>query len=232
MSLLTRGCRALPLILAIALAGCASADRPLGGYPRPDIVEHPKRHVERGVASWYGPKFHGRATASGETFDMNRPSAAHRTLPFGTWVRVQNLDNGKSSLVRINDRGPFVRGRILDLSRAAAHELDMIVAGIARVEIRVVPGPETGLPEQPAATARSPTGGATWLQLGAFLEPGRAFDLAQSLRDLDRRVAVYSSEGWHRVQIRELADAAEAQRLRRRLRKRGVDAVLVAADSR
>ena len=79
-----------------------------------------------GVASWYGGKFHGRLTSSGEVFDTNEMTAAHRTLPFGTIVKVTNMDNGKSAMVKINDRGPFVDGRIIDLSRAAAEQIDML----------------------------------------------------------------------------------------------------------
>jgi rare lipoprotein A len=91
-----------------------------------------------GFASWYGGKFHGRLTSSGEVFDTNEMTAAHRTLPFGTMVKVTNLDNGKSALVKINDRGPFVEGRIIDLSRAAAEEIDMLGQGVARVSLEIV----------------------------------------------------------------------------------------------
>jgi rare lipoprotein A len=91
-----------------------------------------------GMASWYGGKFHGRLTSSGEVFDTNQMTAAHRTLPFGTVVKVTNLDNGKSAVVKINDRGPFVDGRIIDLSRAAAEQIDMLGTGVARVSLDIV----------------------------------------------------------------------------------------------
>jgi rare lipoprotein A len=91
-----------------------------------------------GFASWYGGKFHGRLTSSGEVFDTNDMTAAHRTLPFGTVVKVTNQDNGKSIQVKINDRGPFVEGRIIDLSRAAAERLDMVGKGVARVSLDIV----------------------------------------------------------------------------------------------
>jgi rare lipoprotein A len=91
-----------------------------------------------GVASWYGGKFHGRLTSSGEVFDTNEMTAAHKTLPFGTMVKVTNLDNGKAAVVKINDRGPFVEGRIIDLSRAAAEEIDMLGQGVARVSLEIV----------------------------------------------------------------------------------------------
>jgi rare lipoprotein A len=94
--------------------------------------------AESGFASWYGGKFHGRITSSGEVFNTNDLTAAHRTLPFGTIVKVTNLDNGKSVQVKINDRGPFVRGRIIDLSRAAAIQLGMIDSGVAHVSLQIV----------------------------------------------------------------------------------------------
>ncbi len=93
---------------------------------------------EQGLASWYGGKFHGRITASGEIFDTNKLTAAHKTLPFGSIVKVTNLDNGKYVIVRINDRGPFVKGRIIDLSRAAAEAIDLVGKGVARVRLEVL----------------------------------------------------------------------------------------------
>lgn len=97
-----------------------------------------KAYTEEGLASWYGKKFQGKKTASGEKFDMHKLTAAHRTLPFGTRVKVTRIDNGKNVVVKINDRGPFVEGRIIDLSKAAAKKLDMINTGVARVRIKVV----------------------------------------------------------------------------------------------
>jgi len=91
-----------------------------------------------GLASWYGGKFHGRLTSSGEVFDTNTMTAAHKLLPFGTLVKVTNLDNGLSAVVKINDRGPFVEGRIIDLSRAAADEIGMLGQGVARVSLEIV----------------------------------------------------------------------------------------------
>jgi rare lipoprotein A len=97
-----------------------------------------KGYAETGVASWYGKKFHGRQTANGERYDMYGMTAAHKTLPFGTMVEVTNLTNGKKVTVRINDRGPFIRGRIIDLTYTAAKKIDMIGPGTAKVRIRVV----------------------------------------------------------------------------------------------
>ncbi len=114
---------------AVLLAACATPRR-VGG-----------RYVEEGVASWYGPKFHGRRTASGEVFDMHRLTAAHPWLPFGTIVKVTNLENGLSVVVRINDRGPFVKGRIIDLSYAAAKKIRMLRRN-ARVRVEVLRWPK------------------------------------------------------------------------------------------
>jgi len=98
--------------------------------------------VETGVASWYGHPYHGRPSASGEIYDMETLTAAHRTLPFGTWVRVHNLANSKTVEVRIIDRGPFVEGRIIDLSRAAARAIGMIGPGTAPVRLEIIAAPE------------------------------------------------------------------------------------------
>ena len=97
--------------------------------------------TQRGEASWYGEPYNGRRAASGEIYDMEQLTAAHKTLPFQTWVQVTNLENGKRVDVRIIDRGPFVDGRIIDLSRAAAREIDLLRMGVAKVELRVIEAP-------------------------------------------------------------------------------------------
>jgi rare lipoprotein A (peptidoglycan hydrolase) len=98
-------------------------------------------YEQRGVASWYGRPYHGRATASGEIYDMEKMTAAHQRLPFGVTTRVENLTNGKSVDVRINDRGPFKKGRIIDLSHAAARRIDLVGPGVAKVRIQVIAAP-------------------------------------------------------------------------------------------
>ena len=124
------------VVLAV-LAGCSTA--PERGRPGSDaLTKSPGAEIARGKASWYGPGFHGKRTASGERFDMNELTAAHRTLPFGTRVRVRNVENGREVVVRINDRGPQIRGRIIDLSKAAAATLDLLIAGEAPV-VLIVP---------------------------------------------------------------------------------------------
>lgn len=110
-------------------------------------------YVETGTASWYGADFHGRPTASGETYDMNALTAAHRTLPLPSIVRVTNLDNGRSVVVRVNDRGPFSHGRIIDLSRRGAEELQFIGAGTARVRVEILEAESRRLANAGSATA-------------------------------------------------------------------------------
>jgi rare lipoprotein A len=119
------------LVLAATIMACA-------GKPEPTEPSDLKGYKEKGIASWYGRKYHGRLTANGERYDMHAMTAAHKRLPFGVLVEVKNLENGKKTRVRINDRGPFKKGRIIDLSYAAARELGMVEQGLARVRIRVV----------------------------------------------------------------------------------------------
>ncbi|HOL70002.1 MAG TPA: septal ring lytic transglycosylase RlpA family protein [Bryobacteraceae bacterium] len=144
------------LIVAVVLfSGCARKRRIPAAAPRIGAEEV-------GIASWYGYPYHGRATASGEIYDMEKLTAAHRTLPFGTMVRVHNLTNGLSVDVRINDRGPFVKGRIIDLSRAAARKIQMIGPGTAKVRLRVL----SLTPSEPACYYG--------VQVGAFQERANA----------------------------------------------------------
>jgi rare lipoprotein A len=118
----------LPLLAALVIAGLE---------PSP----YSSRYVETGVASWYGYPFHGRTAADGESYEMEKLTAAHRTLPFNTWVRVVNLSNEKTVEVRIIDRGPFIDGRIIDLSHAAARAIEMITPGLAPVRLEVLGSP-------------------------------------------------------------------------------------------
>lgn len=112
-------------------------DRDMGGYPE-KTEERESGFTQTGMISYYGGKFHGRKTASGTRFDKHAMTAAHRTLPFGTRIKVTNLANGKSVTVEVNDRGPFAHGRILDLSEAAARELGMLGTGTAKARITVL----------------------------------------------------------------------------------------------
>jgi rare lipoprotein A (peptidoglycan hydrolase) len=131
------------VVAALSLAVSLYVFTLLGRQPfpssKPDTTIWYAHHLMQvGIASWYGPRFHGRRTASGEVFDQNKMTAAHRTLRFGTRVELTHVKNGRSVEVRINDRGPYRSGRIIDLSRAAAAELGMRNAGLARVEIRPI----------------------------------------------------------------------------------------------
>src|ERR1035441_9045865 len=154
--------RTLIVVVAatVALAGCGHKKRARVTPPRtprtPAVVQ--PGHTEKGIARWYGHPYHGRAAANGEIYDMEKMTAAHRTLPFNTWVRVYDLDNNRTTEVRITDRGPFVGGRIIDLSHAAARELEMIGPGVARVRIEVIrPPPDTAPPH--ASGRCAPRGG-------------------------------------------------------------------------
>jgi len=148
------------------------------------------------MASWYGVPYHGRRSASGEIYDMEKLTAAHRALPFQTWVEVTNLSNGKQVNVRITDRGPFVGGRIIDLSMAAARQLDMVRSGTARVKLKVIAAPvnEPSVSAAPVNALDSPqantqsTIGEYAVQAGAFSDPVRAEIFRQSLPYSDSRV--------------------------------------------
>ena len=133
-------------------------------------------YVERGVASWYGPGFHAEKTATGEPYDMYGMSAAHKTLPLPAYVQVTNLRNGRSVVVRVNDRGPFKDGRIIDLSQTAASRLDMLRDGTAFVEVRAL------TPGQSETSAPAPTATALFVQAGAFGSEANATRLLGQLR--------------------------------------------------
>jgi rare lipoprotein A len=190
------------LLLALIASGCASS-RQHGAT------------VQRGIASWYGPGFHGNRTASGQRYDMWALTAAHRTLPMGTIVEVRNLDNDRVVRVTINDRGPFKKHRVLDLSRAAAEALGIVGPGTAPVEI--------------VAVGIEPIGGTSFLvQVGAFLEVARAQELAETLRPLYPKVSVTSDAVWSRVQLGEFRDRTAAERLAAELRRAGYAPLVLA----
>lgn len=130
---------ALAVLSALIAAGCAAAGPANYGpsEPLPNCSEA-GGYAETGTASWYGRPHHGRRTASGQVFDMHRLTAAHRTLPFGSRIRVTNIRNGRSVLLTVNDRGPFVGGRVLDVSYRAARELNFVRAGLAPVRLETI----------------------------------------------------------------------------------------------
>jgi rare lipoprotein A len=187
------------------------------------VLTSARGYRERGLASWYGSKFHGRLTSSGEPFDMYRVSAAHKTLPLPTWVEVTNLDNGRTLTVRVNDRGPFKEGRIIDLSYAAAVKLDVLDAGTAPVEVRAL---DLGRAQE--RTAIRPIKLPVELQAGAFSERDVAREVA---RRLDRagiddvrvqRARVGGRRVW-RVRVGPFWEAAHAQALVRRILALGME---------
>src|ERR1700674_1756005 len=164
---------ALAVALAtLVLSACAHKKRAHVPPPPPSRASALPGAVETGIASWYGHPYHGRRAADGETYDLETLVAAHRTLPFNTWVRVYNLNNNKAVEVRIIDRGPFVDGRIIDLSHAAAREIEMIGPGIARVRVEVIRAPE-GVPS-----------GGFAVQVGAFRDRGNAERLRSRMQSL------------------------------------------------
>ncbi|WP_051278277.1 septal ring lytic transglycosylase RlpA family protein [Solimonas flava] len=199
------------------------------------ILDNTEGFTQRGRASWYGKKFHGRKTASGEPYDMFAMTAAHKTLPIPSYVRVTNLDNGRSAVVRINDRGPFHSERIIDLSYAAAARLGIIQDGHAEVQIAALqpgddsravasaerlPDPVAAAPSRPppakiVRTDSSP--GGRWLQVAAYADPINAVAMRDTLsaRGLSG-VAVRDGQGGklHRVVIGPYASEADAQDVR------------------
>jgi len=182
---------------------------------------------EIGAASWYGYPYHGRPTASGEVYDMNELTAAHRTLPLGSRLMVTNLDNGQAVEVRVNDRGPFAEGRILDLSHAAARVLGGDRPGVIRVRLRVI-GPGGGAALAPAAV---PGGEGYTVQVGAFTSRARADRLGEAIARDGSPVTVSETavggEIFYRVRVGSYADRAGAEAGARRLAARGYRAVVV-----
>jgi rare lipoprotein A len=205
-------CVALALLAALTLAaaGCRSAG------PRDQVR---LGWSQRGHASWYGMPFHGRRTASGEVYDMHRMTAAHRELPFGTVLEVRNLANDRRVQVQVTDRGPFVKGRILDLSYAAALQLDMVRTGTADVELRVIDHGELPLPHGTVLT----------LQVGAFQTRERADALAARLLAHFPETRVEEAQPWFRVRVGTFADLGAAEEMRRQLRRRGYRAMVLRA---
>jgi rare lipoprotein A len=246
------------LLVLVLAAGCAS-ERPLptaaepvpqgrSPYGNGPVYEvHGRRYVvrdsshgynERGIASWYGKKFHGRLTSSREPYDMYAMTAAHKTLPFPTWVRVTNLGNNRSVVVRVNDRGPFVADRIIDLSYAAARELDIIAAGTALVEVTAVDGPEPAelvaqaVPQPPAEL---PADVRLYLQVGAFGDVENARRRFALLQDGGVEPAFVHEDiavgpALYRVRIGPIADAVQYDSIVMKLRNLGISEMQLVTD--
>lgn len=187
----------------------------------PRTYRPPSKEVvyrEDGVASWYGPKFHGRKTSSGERFNMYAMTAAHRTLPLGSIVRVTHIGNGKKVVVKINDRGPFVEGRIIDLSYGAARKIGMAKEGIARVSVEAFAG-QPGIPSIGSSSS-------FFLQVGSFKVRENAEELEAKLRDGLSGVPVSSSRdrtgSYFRVRVGPFASEEDAMRTGKKLEKKGL----------
>jgi rare lipoprotein A len=195
------------------------------------VLDSADGYLERGVASWYGPTFHGESTSMGESYDMYAMTAAHKTLPLPAYARVTNLSNGKSVVVRINDRGPFAKNRIIDLSYTAAAKLDMLHHGTALVEVRTLrPGGDDNLrrtDETPPQTL--------YIQAGAFADEANAKRLVERLQAGGIKNGVVRSPPavgpkLFRVRIGPVASTVEFDNLAARLAKLGVSDVRLATD--
>ena len=192
------------------------------------VQKSARGHVERGLASWYGPGFHAERTSSGEPYDMYAMTAAHKTLPIPAYVRVTHLENGRSVVVKVNDRGPFVGDRIIDLSYTSAHKLGMIRSGTAPVEIRVLePGEETPAPSLTTSVTPPSIGVTRYVQAGAFGARVNAEAMLARLRGagidnaLIREVNIAGRQ-WYRVQAGPVDQAAAVDALVERLQRAGV----------
>jgi rare lipoprotein A len=196
------------------------------------VMESSEGFVERGVASWYGRKFHGRRTSSGEIYNMHDMTAAHKTLPIPVYVHVRNLDNGRTAIVRVNDRGPFIDGRIIDLSYAAATRLGVDGPGTANVEISVIDRGQT----EPTSVVRAVPlaipeahDQPLYIQMGSFSSLDNADNLVRDLLALNESAAQVSplqtDDGvFYRVRVGPLFDIDEANAILARLRGKGFDA--------
>ncbi|WP_111641011.1 septal ring lytic transglycosylase RlpA family protein [Marinimicrobium alkaliphilum] len=191
------------------------------------LIDDETDYQERGIASWYGKKFHGRHTSNGEIYDMYAMTAAHKKLPIPSYVRVTNVDNGRSVVVRVNDRGPFHDNRIIDLSYAAAQRLGFADQGTAMVDVEII------VPDGTAPAPLRQAGGDTalpsnaFLQVGAFREQSSAQRLAESLApDVEHGVIVSHATTpaqVYRVRVGPLVDTGDLHRAREQLQALGYD---------
>jgi rare lipoprotein A len=195
-------------------------------YPLPET----QGFTQYGKASWYGENFHGRPTASGEIFNMHKKTAAHKTLPMGTYVKVLNLSNKKHTVVRINDRGPYVKGRIIDLSSAAAKEIALIGSGLTDVKI-VAFGKEVGKLKskegsKPLVELKDLENGEFTIQVAAFRDRKNAIRLVERLKVIFKyvHIRVYEDENrrpLHRVHVSKSKTLTRAGKIEKRLEDMG-----------
>jgi len=181
------------------------------------VLPSSKGYHERGMASWYGSKFHGRRTSSGEPYDMHLATAAHKSLPLPTYAEVTNLDNGRKMIVKINDRGPFHEGRIIDLSYAAAIKLGVDKTGTARIDVRSI-----DVKTSKRSSVKLSDG--TFLQVGAFGKRKTAEHMAgQMVAEQLKPVSVQKSRGLYKVWIGPYASEAEIDASIRRVVELGYE---------
>lgn len=171
--------------------------------------------IEEGVSSWYGPNFNGKLTANGEIYDMNGLTAAHRTLPFGTILLVENLDNGKTVQVRINDRGPYAKDRIIDLSKGAAEEIEMIGPGTANVRLFLLEG---DLKNSRITDIKVPT---YTVQLGSYQDKREAQKHAEEVKGGRVETVEVNNQTFYRVYVGTYTDAEDARKEMTRLNRLG-----------
>jgi rare lipoprotein A len=207
----------------LALAALSACALPPGKIKPPALPSSGRRAVQTGIASWYGPGFHGQPTASGAVYDQNQLTAAHQTLPLGTRVLVTNLTNGRAVEVRINDRGPFAKGRIVDLSHAAADALDMIAPGTAPVRLEVI---EARYNIESIRSSLDYT-----LQLGSFSQWENAQRLRQRLQESHVDVAVKPVQSggltYYRVQLGSFSDRSAAEQRAREVAVAGYSVIVM-----
>lgn len=196
-------------------------------------------YVERGTASWYGEKFHGHKTSNGETFDMYKMTAAHKSLPLPSYARVTNLDNGRSVIVRVNDRGPFHSTRIIDLSYAAAKKLGYQKRGTAHVEVAAITVTPDGsmsvageaAPSRESAPATSSEKEGIFVQVASFTQVESAEQLSQRLRNVTNApVRVYAAGSYHRVQVGPFAQRGQAEQESKLIEQGGLGRPIVVTD--
>jgi rare lipoprotein A len=195
----------LPVVLCVVLAFLAILNGCSSSAPKPTYFPgYPIGYVERGMASWYGPGFHGNKTANGERYDMHKLTAAHRTLPLGSIAVIRSTNTGKEVTVRINDRGPFAKGRVLDLSLAGAQALEMVGHGTDQIELRVI-----------GFQGRTADMGFLRVQIGSFSEQKNAANLlerAQRMYPAGRIQPVDLPDGRrYRVQVGEFKTEQQAE---------------------
>jgi rare lipoprotein A len=231
--------RPASLALLLVLAACAGNPKPplasTGGvkigkpYQVAGVWYTPsddRNYDQRGIASWYGPGFHALATANGERYNQDDVTAAHKTLPMPSWVEVENLDNGRKLVVRINDRGPFVQGRIIDLSRRSAQLLGVDKAGLARVRVRRVFPDKQALPPPVVAAAPPlppvvPKGDVVFVQVAALSDAGRIAWLTGYLGSFGPVVTEAAPSGLTRIRLGPYPDATAANAVLAQLRAAG-----------